>query len=274
MARKSGNASPPDRAYWDQVVEQTVDRPGLPVWQQYMKHVYGSLISSWFEDDDGVALKTDLFEEAVSAFPPLADLGANSVGMDTSVTAVRDARHRLGPVSRRLVVADLRQLPLRSGAVSRILSGSSLDHFSCKEDIARGLSELARVARPGAVLILTLDNPHNPIVWLRNALPQAPLRRVGLVPYHVGPTYTRTEAYSALGGLAFSVTDCAYVAHAPRAPAIWLLSLLARFGNRGLDAPIGHALARFEVLRRSRVARRTGYYLALRGVRLPAGGRA
>lgn len=247
-------------------MERASERSGLPIWQCYMKHVYSGLIHSWFGNADGIALKTDLFEEAVSDFAPLADLGENSVGIDTSLHAARDARQRLGS-AHHLVVADLRHLPLRSGVVSRILSGSSLDHFSCKEDIATGLSELAQISRPGAVLILTLDNPHNPVVWLRNSLPQGLLRRVGLVPYHVGPTYTQAEACAALAALGFSVTTCTYVAHAPRAPVIWLLSLLGRFGWRGVDASIRRALVWLEVLGRCRIGHRTGYYLAVRGVR-------
>ena len=265
MAGTAGNGSvPPDAAYWDQIVEQMSERPGLPVWQRYMKQVYEKLISSWFQDSDGIALKTDLFEEAVSAFAPLTDLGADCVGVDTSLKAVQDARHRLGPNAHHLVVADLRHLPLRSGTVARILSGSSLDHFSRKEDIRKGLAELARISRQDGVLILTLDNPHNPIVALRNLLPHGVLRRVGLLPYHVGPTYTQRQACSALRGLAFSVTDCAYVAHAPRAPTIWLLSLLTHLGFHRLDEPIGRALARLEALERSKIRHRTGYYLALR----------
>jgi ubiquinone/menaquinone biosynthesis C-methylase UbiE len=127
-------------------------------------------------------MKTDLFEEAITSRHLLPALGPGSVGLECSPATVRAARERLGEARYLFVVADLRAIPLRPGAVDRILAGSSLDHFKDKADIATSLAELVRVLSPGGTLVATFDNPYNPVVWLRNRLPFAWLNRVGIVP--------------------------------------------------------------------------------------------
>lgn len=257
--------------YWDDVVLESSQWAPLDVWRSYMKQVYNSLISTWSVITDGIGLKTDLFEEAVSEHAPLRDLGKESIGLDRSLAVVQAAKQRLPEATKfyKLLVADLRYLPLKSGIVSRILSGSSLDHFSEKKDIAMSLSELVRVLSPGGVLIITFDNPHNPIVWLRNHLPYRFVHRIGLVPYYVGATYGRAEAQSELERLGMSVTHSTCVAHVPRAPVIWLVSLLERFGWGSLNQPLGRILQHFEKLEHSPTRYQTGYYIALRAVKGP-----
>ena len=65
---------------------------------------------------------------------------------------------------------------------------STLDHFRSHSEIVTSLRELLRVLRPGGQLLLTLDNPANPLVGLRNALPFGLLHRLRIVPYYVGAT--------------------------------------------------------------------------------------
>ena len=69
-----------------------------------------------------------------------------------------------------------------------MVSLSTLDHFRDPEDLAASLRQLGRIVRPGGLLLLTLDNPTNPLVALRNALPFGLLNRLGLSPYFVGAT--------------------------------------------------------------------------------------
>jgi SAM-dependent methyltransferase len=231
-----------------------------------MRGVYQRLLERWMPSAaGGRSLKTDLFEEALGAHHLLPALGAGAIGIDCSLAIVRAARDRLGPAGggRHLVVGDLRHVPLRSGSVGRILAGSSLDHFASKTDIATGLAELARVLAPGGTLMVTFDNPHNPLIRLRNRLPFRWLHRLGLTPYYVGATYDRAEARSQLEGLGLSVTAEGAVAHAPRAPAIWLAGLAERRGWRWLSAALARGLPGFEVLERWPTRYWTGYYLAV-----------
>ena len=254
-------------AYWDEVMAERRQGTPLTQWRAYMQRIYGDLMRRWVPPSGaGRGLKTDLFEEAVSAHHLLTALGPASIGLDCSPATVLAARERLRQTGDRhlFVVADLRAIPLRAGAVGHILAGSSLDHFPDKADIATSLTELARVLSPGGTLVVTFDNPHNPAVWLRNRLPFAWLNRLGLVPYYVGPTYGRAEGRARLESVGLAVTDVTAVAHAVRAPAIWLVTLAERLNAPRLQRLLGRALAAFERLEHWPTRYRTGYYLAFR----------
>lgn len=253
--------------YWDHVVETFSTRPPLNVWRQYMNEVYSGLILHWFPTNSGNSFKTDLFEEAVSQHSPLLQMGAGTIGFDHSLGMAQAAQQRLAKNGHPLVVGDLRRLPLRTESFQRILSGSSLDHFLIKSDIKVSLQEVARVLALGGVLVLTLDNPHNPIVWLRNHLPFRFLNRLGIVPYYIGPTYYLEETEKQLANLGFTVTHKTAVAHVPRAPFIWLISILERLHLSRWDSLLLNFLIAFERLERRRLRYRTGYYLAFRAVK-------
>jgi SAM-dependent methyltransferase len=262
-------------AYWDQVVAETRQRAPLDQWRAYMQRVYARLLRVWLPPwGAGRGLKTDLFEEAVSPYHLLPALGPGGVGLDLSLATVAAARERLDRDGGRhlFVVADLRAIPLRTGAVARILAGSSLDHFQDKADIATSLAELGRVLSRQGTLVVTFDNPHNPVIWLRNRLPFSWLNRLGLVPYYVGQTYGRAEARAQLESLGFAVTDVTAVAHALRAPAIWLVALAERLNAASFRSLLARALDAFETLERWPTRYRTGYYLAFRAEKRDPGG--
>jgi SAM-dependent methyltransferase len=255
--------------YWGNVLEEVSGTP-LFCWRNYMRFVYCKLITAWFKDpQDTVALKTDLFEEAITEHCILPSLGAHSIGLDHSLGIVLAAKKRLyvKPNSYSLLVCDLRNLPLQTASIQQILSGSSLDHFTKKDDIDLALRELMRVMVSGGVLVLTLDNPANPIVWLRNHLPFSWLHKLGLVPYYVGPTCSAPEAREKLEAAGFKVTDCTAVAHFPRAPAIWFVHLCERFGKKGMMNWFGRLMETGECLERWPTKYQTGYYIALRAIK-------
>jgi len=232
-----------------------------------MRRVYLRLVKQWFPPDrSGYALKTDLFEEAVSSHHLLPDLGPRPLGIDTSPIVVGAARERLRKrgVASCLIIGDLRQLPLRPSSVEQILSGSSLDHFVSKTDIAKSLEELARVMTNGGVLVITFDNPHNPAIWVRNHVPFLWLHRLGLVPYYVGATYKREEARHQLEAIGLTVTNTTAVAHSPRVLAIALTGLAERFGWTWLGLLVSSCLDRFDILESWPTRYITGYYLAFR----------
>jgi len=79
-------------------------------------------------------------------------------------------------------VADVRQLDFGDNSIELIISNSTLDHFQQAEDIDRSLAELARVLVPGGLLLVTMDNPLNPVIALRNRLPKSLLGRTALAP--------------------------------------------------------------------------------------------
>jgi SAM-dependent methyltransferase len=254
-------------AYWDEVVAEFAPNTHLESWRAYMRLVYQRLIHQWLgESLSGLSLKTDLFEEAISQHRPLDDLGPQALGVDVSLAVARAAQHNLDRAAQpgRLVVADLRHLPFCSQALPAILSGSSLDHFAVEADIELCLAELRRVLKPGGRLVITFDNPHNPLVWIRNRLPFHWLNRIGLVPYYVGQTYDRTQAVTQLEALGFKVTEVTAVAHVPRAPAMALVALAERLRFTRLLVWLRILFTSFEMLERWPTRFLTGYYLALR----------
>jgi SAM-dependent methyltransferase len=275
FCRQGRPPHPPQSTYRDEVMTQTWRWAPLDQWRAYMGRVYGGLVGRWLAHPcSGRAMKIDLFEEAVASHHLLPTLGPGSLGLDCSSATVVAARPRLRAAGGRhlFVIADSRELPLRASAFARILAGSSLDHFSSKSDIATSLAELARVLSPGGTLAVTFDNPHNPVVWLRNRLPFTWLNRLGLVPYCVGETYGHVEARTQLESLGLAVVEVTAIAHAPRAPAIWLVTLTERLNAIRLRRLLAPALDAFERLERWPTRYRTGYYLALRAEKRRATG--
>lgn len=254
------------RGYWDRLAGQAQRQNRSDPWRSHMRRIYAGLAREWLAGaPDGPVLKTDVFEESICDDYPMADLRPPRIGVDIAEGALRSARAQLAAsgVAAALTAADLRALPFATGSVAGVLSGSSLDHFQSHADIVRCLAELRRVLAPGGLLALALDNPDNPVVRLRNALPFGLLSRTGLVPYFVGATMNMAQAERALAEAGLEVFDRRFVQHAPRAPAIGALVALRRVGLGRAAAAVGRGLDAFEGLRRTPFARRSGYYVAL-----------
>jgi SAM-dependent methyltransferase len=144
------------------------------------------------------------------------------------------------------------------------LSGSSLDHFENKDDITVALAELNRCLSPGGCLVVTFDNPHNPIVRLRNSLPFKFMRAINLVPYFVGATYNRADIANHFAALGLRVTHVSAIVHVPRAPAIWLASFGERISGRGVSRVLLRVFQAFDTLEVTPFRFWSGYYLAVR----------
>jgi SAM-dependent methyltransferase len=254
-----------ERLYWDQVVEELREAGEPLAWRSYMEEVYSCLLERWQPRPSGLAMKTDLFEEAVSSQHLLEKLGPRCIGIDVSLSAARSARNSFSASQDRyFVVGDLRRLPLASGSVSMIFSGSSLDHFESKREIRTALSELTRVLSEDGELVISFDNPHNPVVWLRNRLPFALLKKMRLVPYYVGATCSREEARNWLESVGMKVVEETSVAHVPRVPALWMAYLVALLGPGRGNAWFARILYFFEKLELFPTRYLTGYYFALK----------
>jgi ubiquinone/menaquinone biosynthesis C-methylase UbiE len=267
-----------DHHYWNKIAGEFAGHAPLNVWRAYMMRVYARMIDNWLRPTQpkitGYGLKTDLFEEAVTPHHLWDKMGCQSIGLDSSSSVVRSARHRLStegrvkgtePSQEPLVfIADLRAIPLPAKSLAQIFSGSSLDHFTKRADIAASLKELARVLADDGMMVVSFDNPHNPIVRLRNWLPYGLLKWLGLVPYFVGATYTRVEARQGLEAVGLTVTDETSIAHAPRAPMIWLTTVVERFRQPRVEKLLGRVLDKFEALEKWPTRYLTGYYLVFR----------
>ena len=181
-------------------------------------------------------LKTDLFDEAVGQglYPVLDSLGASVAGVDISPAVVEAARRNYPQLE--ASAGDVRSLPLDDASFDAIVSNSTLDHFDSVGEIETAVRELRRVLAPGGVLVVTLDNPSNPLVALRNALPPKLLRRLGLVSFDMGTTCNRRELAELLKRAGLEVTDLGAVMHVPRLLAAALAVASKGRGQRVLVA--------------------------------------
>jgi len=83
----------------------------------------------------------------------------------------------------RFLVSDVRNLAIRRESMDAIISTSTLDHFDTRSDFEQAIGQLAGALRPGGVLVITLDNPQNPLY----ALLRWASRR-GWTPFRLGYT--------------------------------------------------------------------------------------
>jgi SAM-dependent methyltransferase len=248
--------------YWNAVITGRTARRPAATWRAHADRVNADLCRAfWPSTRPGRILKTDLFDEAsgTGLLPVLAGACGAVYGIDHAENTAALGRARHPAV--RATVADVRVLPFASGVFDLVISNSTLDHFENRGDIARSLRELTRVLRPGGRLILTLDNPANPVVVLRNSLPFAWLSRLRLVPYYVGKTAGAGEGRRLLAAAGLRQVAVGAALHCPRAPAVGLASLLDRVAwswpRRALLALLGG----FERLGRLPTRYLTGYYV-------------
>jgi len=207
------------------------------------------------------ALKTDLFDEAMTAgIVPIMRESTDSVtGIDFSGETVEHARRRDPELAVR--IADVRRLPFDQGAFDLVVSLSTIDHLGSRSEVEEAILELARVLAPGGTLVLTVDNQLNPAVALRNMLPGAPLRRMGLVAYPVGPTVgpRRLERLVRDAGLRPSRREA--LMHCPRLLAVSLARRLERSSRA--QGRFLRTAGRFEALERLPSRYLTGHFAAI-----------
>jgi O-antigen/teichoic acid export membrane protein/SAM-dependent methyltransferase len=225
-----------------------------------------SLVERWVDlSPAGRVLKTDLFDESREGegfLDAVAAPGRSLVGIDLSPAIVELSVARLAHAGIRGVVADVRQTPFASDTFDLVVSNSTLDHFDTTSDIDAAIHELARVIKPGGVLVITLDNPRNltyPLLRVASALV--------MTPFPLGETYNVSGLSSALTRAGLEVTDTRAIIHNPRlAPTTaLLLAQLLRWSalQRGVHR-MQRAFERFEGTRWQYV---TGCFVAARAVK-------
>jgi SAM-dependent methyltransferase len=228
----SPSASAADAAPdWDAVAKVWRGAPPQTLWRRHSDDVNSALLRRWLPPHCDTILKTDLWDEAMGAglYPVLAERATRLVGIDVSEPVVAAAKQRYPAIE--AFVAGVKNLPLQDGSVDAVVSNSTLDHFEAKAEIDASIRELARVIRPGGKLVLTLDNPHNPLVALSKVVPPRQLNRMwlrlgslsasaGLIPYHVGVTYARRPLLRVLAEAGFRVEAQTTLVHSPRILAV------------------------------------------------------
>jgi SAM-dependent methyltransferase len=238
-----------DIAYWDTIAAVSDALPGG--WRRQARREHLGLVHDWIGAPVGRWLKTDLYEERDADRALLGSLATGEwVGVDISPAVV-------GASGASGAAADIRRLPFADGSFEGVLSTSTLDHFDAPVEIERSLVEIRRVLRPGGHLLLTLDNPRNPLVRVRNALPRAVARRTGLVPFAVGVTLAEAPARRLLASVGFDVLASTHLLHAPHVLGT-RLAVLGWYERR--------VLPRFASLADRRSAPWTGHFVAFHAV--------
>jgi len=189
-----------------------------------------------------VVLRTDLFEEAngedelLSSLPFEADL---KLGIDVDESTARRAALRLDGNSG-FAAADVRRLPFKNDSIDLVLSNSTLDHFEVAEDLQHSICELARVLKPGGLLLITLDNPRNPLYRLF----RAGVQWCG-ISFRLGHTASSSELVRLLKHAGLEPISTDLLLHNPRFLSTLLFMALRRL--RAGDRVIGALLKLFSL---------------------------
>jgi len=256
-------------AYWNAIgrIWQT-SRP-QKLWRAHSDQVNTALLEQWLPAGQVERLlKTDAFDEASSPglYPALVRRARYVIEADVSTVMLQAARHRHSTL--RAAVADVCRLPFADSIFDVIVSNSTLDHLACHAEIELGLRELYRVLCPGGLLIVTLDNPTNPAIALRNALPFSLLNRLGILPYQVGATMNAKRLGHALRQTHFDVLNEAYVMHHLPEISVQFACLLERHASHKTQSRYLRLLMSLERLGSWPTRTLTGYFVAMRAVKM------
>ena len=225
------------------------------------------LFRRWSADGVHRALKTDCFEEAFgddALLPSVLTSSRTWFAMDVSHRTVQKARQR-GLDRACFLVSDARRLAIQSGRLDLVFSNSTLDHFESRDEFDASVREMARVLRQGGQLIITLDNPLNPLYW-----PLRWLSRTRYAPFPMGYTPSPSRLTRMLESAGFAVAARATLIHNPRLLSTAVCLILRRVLPGGADRAIGWLLSAFAVLERLPTRDITACFVAVRAVRCAA----
>ena len=253
---------------WDQVASRAHPSRYLdPLVAKQKQDVHVNLFQGWMPASASRALKTDVFEEAFGAdalLERLAPLCQTWIGMDVAAETVRQARARSELHGAQFLACDVRHVPLRSGSLDAIVSNSTLDHFAEQRDFETAIAELARLLGPGGRLLITVDNPRNPLLW-----PLRWLSRLRRSPFALGYTPSATVLRQTLQRAGLQVLDTCRLIHNPRGVSTLLFLALRRLAGPRADPLIQWLLDAFAELERLPTRGFTACFLAACAVRPP-----
>lgn len=249
-------------AYWDRV-GRTRERHHLErrvAEYKGLEHV--RLIEAWSGARDlGAVLKTDAYEEAYGpdTFVPWLLSRSKSVSVaDVSKTITAKAKKA---VPADYSCADVTALPYADGSFDLVVSNSTLDHLA-ESDVTAALSELNRVMRAGGILILTLDNAHNPLYLLGYHIGKSS----GFAGHRQEKCYLEREVRPLLGAAGFSVSEVRSIVHLPT-PFNLVAKALSSISPGLADPPIRMGIRFFSMFGMGGRNRHTGWFLAFRCVK-------
>ena len=203
---------------WETMASEEITGLSIPLWRNFCDQLHVRILRDWTAGTRFTsAFKTDLFDEVVGA--GLADwllsVSERVEGVDVAAGIVEQAHQRHPALRTRQ--ADIRNLVNHpSGSFDLVVSNSTLDHFADERDLAGALAELSRILMPGGLLFLTLDNPRNPVVALRNRLASGWTAPGPLVPYFMGHTVPLAELTPLVTAAGLQIERTGYLMHVPR----------------------------------------------------------
>ncbi len=211
-------------------------------------------------------LKTDLFDESLTdgLYPLLLRRAHHVFCMDVSIATATAAKQRYPNLL--AIVADVRHLPFAPGSFDVVVSNSTLDHFETSKEIVASLKGLDLVLKNQALLLVTLDNRINPVVYLRNILPYKLLHKLGIVPYFVGATYGPHRLKEVLQELNFSVLDMTAFWHFPRILMVALAFLIDSLVSNKWKQKVLNMILSAENLSKWPTRYITGQFIAARAI--------
>ena len=268
-AAAANSSAVDERSYWDDVGLEWTNKQPDRLWREYTDRLQIALLDRWLEGSVGqtgdaplTALKTDLFDEVAGRgiVRHLTDRGYHTTGIDIAPVVVAEAlRRNPGLLA---CCADVRDLPFADASFNVVFSGSTLDHFATVADIAQAVKELVRVLRPSGRLLLTLDNPLNPLVSLRNGPLLRLFRRSGIVPYQVGATLGPRQLASLVRSCGLEVRQTTAILHCPRVLAVWRARAIEG-GESAVRERFLESLSRWERLEQWRSRFVSGHFIAI-----------
>ncbi len=120
-------------------------------------------------------------------FGALAAVSAKVHGIDVSGLLVETVSRKTKGFQ--VGIGDVRRLEFPDASFDFVFSDSTLDHFETEAEIEQSISGFARILEPEGCLLITLDNPANPKVGLRNRLPQGATGRCDAFPKNVASPF-------------------------------------------------------------------------------------
>jgi len=259
-----------DASYWQHIAERYRGGQHMdPALAEHTRQVNLELVRRWAPMlANPRILKTDAFAEAACparAFAWDVHEGAQLVTID--IAPGFSPRGKQNAVSKghrgtSYAVADVRYIPFTDDSFDLVLSDSTLDHFHTADEIRVALRELARVLKPGGILIIALDNPQN----VTDPLFQLWLRR-GKPPFFIGETLSRKQLVQSLENLGLQATDTTAMFHYPRFFTKAVLRLMRRMAPGRCDDWARRMLQALNGLERCRTRYLTGLYVAARAVK-------